>query len=234
MENILLKYMSGRMHGEQKESSSKKKTGPVITVSRQYGCWGSRLAKLISETLNQRSKELGKENYWEWISKEVLDESAKMLNVNPDDIAHIFGASEKSIIKEIKESFSSKKYITDSKIKKTITDVVRSFAVGGKTVIVGRAGCIIAKDIYKSLHIRFIAPTDWRVERIRQRFNFSLTEAKKQVAEIDQKRDTFMRFYRGDRPDSKIFDIIFNLTKLSDEEILETILNISEKRGFIE
>ena len=45
--------------------------GPVITISRAYGCPGKLLAQDLAINLNKRV--IGtKEKHWKWISKEII------------------------------------------------------------------------------------------------------------------------------------------------------------------
>jgi cytidylate kinase len=224
--NVFLKYMNERL---QQPKNYKRDPGPVITVSRQYGCYGSSIAmKLCDASINETNQT------WKWISKEVLDDASRHLKVDTEDISHIFGANEKSFWQDLKESLSSNKYTSDDNIKRTISKVVRSYAEQGHSIIVGRAGCIIAKDITRSFHIRLIAPFNWRMERIRERFKISREEAIKQVKEIDAKRDLFMAFFRGDKPDCEIFDVIFNRNSMRDDDIVKSVVDFVRNRNFFQ
>ncbi len=56
--------------------------GPVITISRELGCPAKTLACSLAKKLDQEKTKKSKEQPWRWISKEILDESAKQLNVD--------------------------------------------------------------------------------------------------------------------------------------------------------
>ena len=116
-------------------------------------------------------------------------------------------------------------------IKRTIYSVVRTYAEQGNCIIVGRAGCIVAKDIKKALHVRIIAPFEFRKEVIKSRFNLSDKKAYKMVVETDKKRDLFMKFFKGDLPDEEVFDVILSRKKIDDSVIVETIENLAESCG---
>lgn len=226
IEDTLIKYMTSRL---EKETPTEKEVGPVITLSREYGCYASHIATLLNERLTESSKKVK----WTVISNEILQEAAKSLEVNPEKISHLFGANEKQFLGDLVESFSSKKYVSDSSIKRAITAIVSSHAEQGNVIIVGRAGCVITKGIAKSLHVRINAPLDWRIRRIQERFSISEAAAKKQVADIDEKRNLFMSFFHGDKPETELFDMIFNRGKMSEDEIVNSIFNIALSRHFI-
>ncbi len=229
MDNVFMKYMMR----QRDLSLRKKKKGPVITLSREYGCYASEIAKKLTDKINNSLAEVNLQTEWRWISKEVLDEASHNLEVSPAEISHIFGGEEKPFLADLIVSFSKKKYTSDSRIRQTITKVVKAYAEQGNVIIVGRAGCVIADHIKDSLHVRMVAPKDWRVQRIRERFNISLSDAEKQVADIDDKRLNFMKFFYGDKPDSELFDAIYNRATLTTNQIVEAIFQLAKMRKVI-
>lgn len=227
MENIFLKYMSARVQDDE----PKKVPGPVITLSREYGCYASKIAELVTAKINKDLVEHSKTQQWQCLSKEILDEAAKALDTDPVKIAHIFGADKNTFFGDLAVSFSAKKYASDDSIKKVVQTVVKSYAEQGNVVIVGRAGCVIAHHIPKALHIKLIAPLDWRITRIQERYNISKIQARKQVLEIDEKRNTFMKFYRGNKPEGDLFDAVINRAVFSEEQIIEMIFMMAKMKN---
>jgi len=225
MENVFVKYLSKKA---KKEELKVFEAGPVITISRQYGCYATKIANFLVVLLNKKSP-----NPWDVITKEVLTESAKRLEVNPHNIAHIFGADEKSFLSDIMISFSTKTYTSDNVIINTIRSVVEHYAKQGNCIIVGRAGCIISKDIKKAIHIRLTASYDYRVNSIKTRFSLSKKEAQKKVLETDKKRETFMSFFKKTKKYQEVFDLTLNVERLSKDEIAEIIAVLAEKRNLV-
>lgn len=205
--------------------------GPVITIAREYGCYSSQIADMLADRLSEIQPSDAQE--WHWLSNEILTEAAKNLEVTPEQISHIFGAEEKNFLRDIIESFSVKEYVCDSHIKNTIMRVVRKYADKGNVIIVGRAGCVITNHIEHALHVKLIAPFEWRVKRIQDRFDISSDTARKQVLEVDEKRKTFLSFYGGDKPDGDLFDAVYNRAHLTEEEIVESIVRIAQMRQFV-
>ncbi len=227
MENVFLKYMSQRLENEQGQTGE---PGPVITISREYGCYASRIGKLITEKINNHIKNDRKSRPWQIISKEVLEDAARKLDIDPKKIAHIFGAAEKRFMHDLVDSFSAKKYASDANIKRMIKLVVTSYAEMGNVVIIGRAGCIFARHIERSAHFKLAAPYEWRVQRIMERFSIEPPKARKNVDENDERRKNFMAFFKGNKPDCELFDMVFNRSTMTEEEIVETIFLIGQHR----
>jgi cytidylate kinase len=76
-----------------------------------------------------------------------------------------------------------------------------------------------------------MAPFCWRVNIIKNRFNISSSEAMEKVKETDKRRETFMDFFRGNKPDSELFDIILNRSTISTEDIVDHIYMIGQSRS---
>lgn len=223
----LKKYLT-----EQYQKSIHKdiKPGPVLTISREYGCSAKELAK---EIIYQLQQEKPNEKDWTWINKEIFENTAKALNLKEKRILHVFEGKKLGLVDSIILSSAEKYYKSDKAIQKKMIEVVRSFAEKGKTIIIGLGSAIICQDIEKSLHIRLEAPFDWRVEQMIKKYNRPIKELEKYVEDIDKKRADLRKSFMKKNTCEKIFDITFNVKKLNNKEIAETVIYIMKKRKMI-
>jgi cytidylate kinase len=226
----LNKYLEDRFHDELRNNEAQ---GPVITISRQTGCPAKNIAKKLTEMLTDKMEVKGNKAQWKMITKEIISESAKALDVDPVRIKFILDCEEKGFLDEIVASHLSKYYKSDRKIRSTIVRVIRNIACEGHVVIIGRGGVTITHSIPKSLHISLEAPIEWRVERITIKQNLSVNEAKKYVMDIDKKRMQFRESFEGKNNDYTWFDLTFNCMTLSEDEIVSIITRTAEIRNFI-
>ena len=123
--------------------------------------------------------------------------------------------------------------MTEGWTKKTIGDVIKSFAEKGHVVVVGRGGVSITRDIPKSLHIQIQAPLDWRINNVSKNHMISLAEAKKQIQHIDAQRKMIREFFEGGKIENATFDVILNYMTLDEEEIISTIVKLMELKDLI-
>ncbi len=207
--------------------------GPVITISRDYGCPGRRIARLLSETLTEKNLRLGGNKEWKWISKEIIEESARELKLSPTLIQDLSDYRTRGFFENLALFFSDEFYPGDVKIKNTIARFIYNAASEGNVVIVGRAGESITKNFEKSLHIKLQAPLNWRAKQVADSYGMSILDAKKEVQEMDKRRTQFRNYFEKDLPDIEFFDIFFNVGTMTDEEIIEMIIIIAETRGFV-
>jgi len=225
VENIVSKYLVAKFDAEEKPPDIKKH-GFVVTISRETGCDALRIANTVVEKLNQDKGG----SKWRLISKEILEKSAKKLKVDPSKLDEIMSRQEQNVFEEIIMSFSGKSYPNDIKIKNTIRNVIKNLAQNGNVIIIGRGGVGITHDFPKSLHIKFLAPMDWRIKNIAKRKNFSRDKAEEFVHRLDIKRKEMRQFYLQKNDDITDYDIAYNVGTLKPEEVVDSISNLIASR----
>jgi cytidylate kinase len=230
--NILQQYLEER-HKEKKRDEDFGQPGPVVTISRDFGCSGKFLADKLNQRLNQEKKGDQSKGMWRVVTKEILDESAKELELHPSQIEYVFKYEKRSAIDEILGSLSSKYYKSDRKIRNTIKKVIYTIGMEGNSVILGRCGAVITKDLPRSLHVRLIAPIEWRTEVIRKRFNLTEKKAKEYVLDIDKKRAELRNNLAGKEVDDTFFDLLFNTKSFEFDEMVDIIIKALETKEII-
>ena len=203
--------------------------GPVITISRECGCSASMIADKLTKRINERIN--NPELNWRWVNKEILKLASDELKIHQDEVQKIADSAEKNFLTEIAHSFTDKYYVTNAKAKKMIEEVVRSLAVRGRAVIVGRGSEILSHGIPRALHIRLFAPFDWKVKAMRERSNVSTLDAQKIVLRIDKQRAAFRDSYLEKDQPLFTYDIEFNCARLNQEEIIDITFNLAEHRS---
>ncbi|MDG5799913.1 cytidylate kinase-like family protein [Marinilabiliaceae bacterium ANBcel2] len=233
MDNLFLKYMKERTGKPKRKSPKFNAPGPVITISREYGCPGRKIARKLSDVLTEKNRRLGKDKEWKWISKEIIEESARELKLSPTLIKDLSDYRTRGFFENLALFFSDEFYPGDVKIKNTIARFIYNAASEGNVVIVGRAGESITKHFEKSFHVKLQAPLEWRTEQVANSYGMSITEAKKEANEMDKRRTQFRNYFEKNRPDIEFFDSFFNCATMTDEEIVEMIVIVAETRGFV-
>lgn len=224
------KYLSDRV---VEDVTKKIVPGPVITLSREYGCPSKIIAARLAEKLTSKAQARGRKDKWKYVTKEIMAESARELQVDPVRIKYVFDYEQKGLLDGVLSAQFSKYYKSDKKIMNTIARVIRNMAGEGHVIIVGRGGVAITHDIQCSLHIMLEAPLEWRAARISENYQVSIHEAKKSAIEIDRKRKSFRNYYMGKGTDYTWFDLTFNCMTLSIDEIVSMIVKGVEIRNMV-
>ncbi len=232
MNNFLETYLIEK-YIEEQESKKKKDPGPLVTISRDYGCDAQYISASLDEILNSNYKQIGQKKNWEIISKEILEESANLLKTDQKNIEHIFTYEKRSLIEDFFQSFTSAQYHCDLKIRNTIRKIVYAFAEEGYAIILGRAGAQITREIEKSLHIKLVAPLDWRVEHVMEKHNMNEKDATRMVKEMDENRREFIDNYTKEAGCSYCYDVFYNVKFLSNDQIVSDIIHMMQLRKLI-
>ncbi len=230
MTNILLKYLEDRYKYSMPKKEEESQ-GPVITISRDYGCSANLCANELARLLTKMGD--NDQEPWKVISKEILEQAAKELGLTPEKIEFVFNFEKRSAVDEILEALSSKYYKSERKIRNTIREVVRSIGEQGRAIIVGRAGSTILRDIPNSLHIRLIAPLEHRVDVVSRKKEIPHSEAKKLTMEMDKKRTQLRNDFAGKRIHDVDYDLIYNCKTLETLEVAQLIAKAAENRNLI-
>jgi len=221
---------------QDSKNKSKKQidfSGPVITISREHGCPATHIAESLSEALTKRNIIIGKDLPWKWISKEIIEESAKELRLSPDLTKDLADYKARGFFENLALFFSDEFYPSDVKIRNTIAKFIYGAAHKGNVVIVGRAGESITKNFEHAIHIKLRAPLEWRINEIIKVTGLDSNEARKQAIDMDKRREQFRHYFEKDREDIDFFDVFFNCASVSEEEIIEMIIILAEIKGFV-
>lgn len=233
MENRLFEYMNRRLGNESIVAVPNTDPGPVITISRQTGCGASRIAWGVCAEINMKLSEKNKSQKWNFINREILQKSAEQLNLDPMALQHVISDKDRGIMDQIVEALSTHSHKSDQKILKTIQEVIRQFGNNGNVIIVGRGGASICSGINRSLHIRLVAPEEWRIEEIAHRFNYNKSFATEYIRKHDTERELLVAKLFGKNTETAHYDIEINRSRFTIKEIIDIITSMAAIKHLI-
>lgn len=201
--------------------------GPVITISRLTGCDARQVAANLADSLNQRFRT----TRWKWVDKDIIYAIAKELNSDALRVENFYKGIELSSLSEMIMAFSGG-FISDLRVKKAIKDVVLSMCKEGHIILVGRGGVSIARNISDALHIRLVAPFEWRVENVKKKKEMTVGAAEEYVIDTDEKRFNLIQTFLDKKPKNidYLFDATINRSSFTIPDISEMILSLYEKK----
>ena len=206
--------------------------GPVITISRDFGCRANEIANHLLTEITNNASVLFKSQPWRILNKEIVTEAAKALQRKPYEVEHALNPHEKTLLEEFISSYSMDQLV-DKKILKGIRELVTSYARKGNLIIVGRAGVAVTRTMERSLHVKLEAPLNWRVAYLKKSRNISLEKALALVQQNDQCRRVFISHMRNEPYDEAFFDVTFNRATLSTEAIAGAIFQLMKSKRLI-
>jgi len=231
MPDFLINYFRDRLKVVEEPGTE---PGPVLTISRDFGCQAKQISQELTDRLNEYHLPIGARNEWLLLSKEIIEKVAQELQTDSKKIDYIFKFEKKTTVDDfILSLLSSKQYHSDWKVKETIRKVVSAFAVTGYSIILGRAGAQITRDIKDSLHIRLVAPFDWRVKRIMEKYNLSNKMAIRRVKEMDLNREKLIKTFASEGHCHECYDVSFNMKYLTTKEVISDLIHLMQLKKLI-
>ncbi len=232
-----MQYMYSR-EAQKREKLSEQELqrhtpGPVITISREFGCKGSKVGRMLVEAINRKNAETRRRpEPRRIVSKQKFDEAARELHVTPEYLSDMSFKDRNDMFSNLTMFLADNFYASGTRLKNTIAKYIYQFAESGNSVIIGRASEAITKDIARAIHVKLEAPLEYRAQTIARRENITPEAATLRCQEEDKKRAQFRRYFEGKRSDLEYYDLTFNVSKMTTEEIVEVIFLLGEARGF--
>lgn len=168
----------------------------VITISRQKGSRGDKIAKAVAEKLQ-----------YQYVDKAKISDAMANQGLPAPDF----------------EKFDGKKptiwqSMTDQKKKFTflLRATVYDYARYGNAVILGRGGQALLKDISGTLHVRIVAPFEIRRQRLMDQQEMDAKMAEQLLIQSDRDSSGFIRsFFDIDWRDENLYDLLVNTRVMS-------------------
>ena len=179
----------------------------IITISRQFGSLGTMIAKKLKEELD-----------FDYMDKIKLEEM----------LVSKYGIPEEKVEKydEKKPAFWDVFSSDKDRYLHYMKTAIYEFAKKGNTIIIGRGGQVLLKNIPGALHVRIIAPEEIRIERITQRYSYDDKLGMQVIRHSDYDRAGFHKFFfHVNWEDPDLYDLMINTQTFSIEAAVSQIKN---------
>jgi cytidylate kinase len=205
----------------------------IITISRQIGSMGDELAEMLSQ-------ELGYRYFDKLLMTEIAVASglseAEVIDYNEDNykiknfFEQLFNRKTplgKITVKEKDEMgrtvITTKTFDEENSLAFTQA-VIKKLVDWDNVVIVGRGGQILLRNVPHTLHLRVIAPLEFRIENIMKKKGFSKEDALKYISEKDRAAQEYLyRFYNVDWNDPELYHMVINMGMWNLDKIVKVI-----------
>jgi cytidylate kinase len=179
----------------------------VITISRQLGSLGTTLGRQVATRLGYRL-----------VHRELINQAAHLAGAPDMALAAI---DELGLLGIKPDEAQQRAYL------ESVQTVIENLAAGGNVIIVGRAGQAILQKEPNVLHLRVIAPTETRIQRIVKAHDISPQAASAQIEDSDRFRARYLaRFYNIQWDDPSLYHLVINTGYLSLETSAEVVCTV--------
>ena len=198
----------------------------LITISREYGAEGSRLARMVAEALG-----------WHLIDNEVVDEVARRAGMSRAEVAQkeergatfverlarALVASSPEVLGQVDIDAPEAE---EAMLVRVTEQVVAEACARGNTVMVGRAAVAVVGPRTDVLHVKVVAPVSHRAEVVAKRKGISPEAAAQEVKENDAHRGRYHKqWYSRDWSDPRNYHLVVNTSWLGVERAAEVVVD---------
>jgi cytidylate kinase len=229
MQNILREYFERSFPDD--ENLKPCGPGPIVTISREFGCPSKPIGQLLTDTINHRYN-IPRAQHWRFINKEIVESAAKELELNITEVNYMLSACSKGLLSDVLASFSTS-YVSNHRMRKTIRKVISEIAQKGRMVIVGRGSVAVLQGCPAAVHVRLQAPLEWRIPEICKLKEIDREAARHLAEETDLKRKSLIELVHGDKYTPYLFDLTFNCQTLSMPQIVDSIIGLMESKKMV-
>ncbi|MEM6704273.1 MAG: cytidylate kinase-like family protein [Acidobacteriota bacterium] len=196
----------------------------LITLSRQYAAGGSRIARLVADSLG-----------WQLVDNEFVEQVAERAGLTPEEVA---AREEKppSLIErlanvtafELPELFTHggvRERLDEGSLEQVTRSLVKDLAEQGNSVLVGRASAAVLARREDALHVRVVAGTEFRERHAQEAFDMTPQAAAQRRAEVDANRKRYHQdYYDRNVDDPTHYDLVLNSERLGWEGSAEVLV----------
>jgi cytidylate kinase len=203
----------------------------VITISREFGTQGEKVASLAA-------KKLG----YEYIGKNLVADIAKELNISESEAATFHKTSQSRILRfvdrytcSIVQKVVDREHgcLDDKNYYEVTKKLVQTVHEAGDVIILGWGGQCILKGKPDTLHVRLIIDMESKMKELMRSENLSQTAAKAFIVREEGDLKAYIKqYFNEDWNAAHLYDLIIDMGKTSVEKAVDMICdNVKHKTG---
>jgi cytidylate kinase len=185
---------------------------PFVAISRQTGAGGQALATLLADKIQKLHTESLFQG-WQLCNQELCHMVAQDPKLK-DMVESLRRTEYHSHAEDMLAQFIYGGASQDLVIKKMF-QLMRTFALHGKVILVGRGSSFLTRDLPLGIHVRLEASMESRIKRMMNAFDLTEKKARETVEEKDKaKAELVKTFFHKDIRDPLLYDVIFNTDRI--------------------
>ena len=198
----------------------------LITIGRSFGSGGGFIGQAIG-------KKLGIPFYDNELISKVAEESgySKSLFADGEEKRSLFSMS--SFFSSGRMGYIDSGYVNDNVMFKIQSEVIRSIALKGDAVIIGRCADYILRDM-KCLNVFICAPEEYRIQRLMSEEGLTEDEAEKLMRRKDRTRETYYNYYTfGAWGQAANYNLCIDSSVLGIDGTADYIIDYGRRAGLV-
>jgi cytidylate kinase len=187
-----------------------EKKHPVITISREYGSFGSKIGEQLAKHLNF--------SFWDQNIVHIIAENSGLNQT----LAKSLDEKTNSMIDDLITGVMLGKEATERGYIEQLLKTIHTINKHKNAIIIGRGSQFILKET--SFRIRIIAPQKNKIKNLEKKY--SEQQALAEITKVDKERISFhKKHFQKDITAPENYDICLNTEKYSIDEAVEILSN---------
>ncbi len=187
-----------RQRIEQKKKNERYRPRPCITISREPGSGGSKVARRLAEDLGM-----------DLVGAKIIQQVAECADISEKVIASL-DEKEVRLRDSLLDSFFRTRHIWPDEYLRYLTRVVGTIGKQGNAIIIGRGGQFILPP-EETFRVRLIAPREIRIRNVMRDSGSDFENAERYVYKTEADRNAFHhKHFRAEWADPGCYDLIVN------------------------
>ena len=196
-------------------------TRRFVTISRQTGAGGVTLGEGLARRMNELFPRGPAWTCWE---RELVEKVARDHHLSRQ-VIEAMEESHPTWLSDLFSGLSIGSGADDFAVYQRVAATIRALAHGGNVAIVGRGGVFITRKLPGGVHLRLVAPLQYRIEQIAQRLQLSGRKAAAYVERADEARAAFYRFYWPQEPlAAESFTMTLNTAAIGEQQLVDCVV----------
>jgi cytidylate kinase len=194
----------------------------VITISKEFGTEGEKVASLVAEKLG-----------YEYIGENLVADIAKELHISESEAAAFRKASQSRILRfvdrytcSIVQKVVDREHgcLDDKNYYEVTKKLVENVYDAGNVIILGWGSQCLLKEKPDTLHVRLIKDNDLKIKEVMQAENLSSKAAKDYIdREEDDLKAYIKQYFNEDWNAAHLYHLIIDMGKTSVEKAVGMI-----------
>lgn len=211
-------FLREKARSERKNQPCSQRVCRVITISREYGAGGARIAVKICDRLGTN---------WQVWDKEIIDAVAESTQTRAQMVESL-DEHAMSWLQELCRTILNSHVLETHAYYRHLAQVVLALAHQGNKIIIGRGANFL---LPQALNIRLRAAMDFRIRNIMEFEHISHEEAERKIRHIDHERMEFTRqVFSHDIDDAAGYDMIIRTDNLGLDPTVSAIIAAAYER----
>jgi len=196
---------------------------PFVTISHQPGISNEAFARHLAERLN------GTSAGWKVWNRELVEKVSADHHIS-GELIDALGPNRQWWLGDFLRGMSSSPAPPeDLAVYRCVATTIGALAQAGRAILMGRGAAYLTFNMPGGVHIRLVAPLDYRVSQLSAELKISSDTAAKHIEKIEQEREQFYRrYWRQEPPAPEIFSIALNVMAADEEHLAQCVLPLVE------